>query len=305
MQKVFRRNILFNTMLKYYLTELFEPTLLFGLLPAILGIIVAWHLGATALIYGVLAAVGVVLAQMAVNLIDDYVDFKSGLDKDTEHTKFSGGSSLVTKGMIKLDNVLKLGLLCLAAASLIGVYLIVKDLLLLPFFLIGIFSVVFYTKYLLKVPFAGEPVAALSFVCIVLGTFIASGGQHLLLGIAAFAAVPAGLQVGIAVLVNEVPDRKADAKHGRRHSAVMFKSMRTEALYYLALNIITYAVVSVGVVLRALPLQSLLVFLTAPIVWAVGCSMANYKSAKGYVPAMANGAMTELGMILILILSFV
>lgn len=292
-------------MLKYYLTELFEPTLLFGLLPAILGIVVAWRLGAAALAYGALAAVGVVLAQMAVNLIDDYVDYKSGLDKDTKHTKFSGGSYLVTKGMIKIDDVLRLGLLCLASASLIGVYLIVKDLLLLPFFLIGIFSVVFYTKYLLKVPFAGEPLTALSFVCITLGTFIAAGGQPSLLGIAAFAAVPAGLQVGIAVLVNEVPDREADAKHGRRHSAVMFKSMRTEALYYLALNIIAYAVVSIGVVLRALPLQSLLVFLTAPIVWAVGCGIASYKSAKGYIPAMANGAMTELGTILLLIVSFI
>lgn len=284
--------------------ELFEPTLLFGLLPAILGIVVAWHFGAAALAYGALAAVGVVLSHMSVNLIDDYIDYKSGLDKDTEHTQFSGGSALVAKGAIKIEAVLRLGLLCLAAASLIGVYLIVRDLLLLPFFLVGILSVVFYTKYFLKVPFAGEPVTALSFVCIVLGAFIAAGGSPLLLWVAAFAAVPAGVQVGIAVLVNEVPDRKADAKHGRRHSAVMLKSMRSEAAYYIALNIIAYAVVAVGVALHALPLQSLLVILTAPIVWAIACKIAEYKNPKGYIGAMANAAMSELGIILLLIIAF-
>ena len=292
-------------MLRYYLMELFEPSLLFGLLPAVLGIVVAWHFGATALAYGALAAAGVVLSQMAVNLIDDYVDYKSGLDRDTEHTKFSGGNALVTRGMIKIDNVLRLGLLCLAAASLIGVYLIAKNLLLLPFFLIGILSVVFYTKYFLRVPFAGEPVTALSFVCVVLGTFIASGGGLPLLRIVAFAAIPAGMQVGIAVLVNEVPDRKADAKHGRRHSAVMFKSMRTEALYYLALNIAAYMVVATGVALRALPLQSLLVLFTAPVVWAIACRIAEYRSVKGYIAAMANGIMVELGIMLLLIISFI
>ena len=83
--------------IKHYIIEVFEPTLFFGLLAALLGVAASWHYGTLKFSDGILAVIGIILAQIAVNLIDDYTDFSSGLDSDTEKTKFSGGSVLLGK----------------------------------------------------------------------------------------------------------------------------------------------------------------------------------------------------------------
>ena len=70
-------------MLKHYLAETFEPTLLFGLLNSFLGIAAAAYYGHENFSLAVLVIVGVILAQIAVNLLNDYIDYKSGIDKET------------------------------------------------------------------------------------------------------------------------------------------------------------------------------------------------------------------------------
>ncbi|WP_288372886.1 prenyltransferase [uncultured Marinobacter sp.] len=58
-----------------------------------LGLAVAWQQGEPpALLDTLLVFIGAILAHAAVNLLNEYEDFVSGLDLTTSRTPFSGGS---------------------------------------------------------------------------------------------------------------------------------------------------------------------------------------------------------------------
>ena len=162
--------------------------------------------------------------QIAVNLIDDYEDYSSGLDKETVKTKFSGGSELLTKKLIKPRYVLAIGVIAFILAALIGVYLISKDIVLLPIALVGGVSALFYAKYLSKVPLLSEPLTGLNFALVCFGCFIAAGGSLGSAALFSFAGIAAGFQVAVAVIVNYMPDRRSDRKHGRMGMVVLINS---------------------------------------------------------------------------------
>ena len=43
------------------------------------------------LVYAVLAFIGLLLAHISVNTLNDYFDYRSGIDLETRRTPFSGG----------------------------------------------------------------------------------------------------------------------------------------------------------------------------------------------------------------------
>src|SRR5271155_1725128 len=112
-------------MFKHYLQEALEPTLLFGSLNCILGIIVASFYTKIDILTAILLIVGIFFAHISVNVLDDYVDYKRGIDSETTKTKFSGGSSLIVNGSLKAEQVLLLGLFSFVIAAIIGIYLII------------------------------------------------------------------------------------------------------------------------------------------------------------------------------------
>ena len=63
-----------------------------------LGTAIAWYYGPINLGYALLAGFGLMLTHGSVNAINDYFDYKSGIDLEVERTPFSGGSGLVKEG---------------------------------------------------------------------------------------------------------------------------------------------------------------------------------------------------------------
>ena len=290
--------------LKHYLMEVFEPTILFSLVAGLIGAAAAWHYGRFDLLTAALAILVVVIAQVAVNLIDDYVDYSSGLDREAVKTKFSGGSPLVTGKLIRHDYVLAIGMLAFFLALGIGAYLIYYNHALLPFAAVGALTVLLYTKYLSKVPLMSEPLTALNFALICLACFIAAGGPLGRLGLVAFPAAAVGLQVGITVIVNYLPDRDVDRKYGRRNMVVMLRSNRNAAALYLAFQAASFAALLSGVALGIIPPIALAALVTLPVVFAVACKILGYRKPKEFERVMANAAMAELAFMLILVIAF-
>ncbi len=289
----------------YYLLETFEPTLAFGLLAALLGVAAAWHFGSLKPFSAMLAVIGIILAQIAVNLIDDYVDYTSGLDKETKKTKFSGGSALFGKGKAEPRIVLAIGLFAFIVAAGVGIWLVAGNLALLPIFAVGAVAVLLYARYLTKIPFLSEPLMALSFGLIAIGSFIASGGSLGMAWLFALPALASGIQVGEAGTANSVPDRKADGKHGRRNVVVMLKSNRKAALFYIGLYTAALFCVVSGVMLKAIPYYALAVFLTVPAMAAAACGISKYNgNTERYEKVMALATMAEFTFMLILVLAF-
>lgn len=302
-KKVSSKKIPFN--LKYYIEEMFEPTIMYCGFSALVGVVGALHYGHAVALYGVLAIIGAMLAQMSINMIDDYEDYTSGLDLDTVKTKFSGGSALIVDRKIDPKNVFFMGIVAFLIAGTIGLYLISIYPILLPVVLIGGATILFYARFFSKVPYASEPLTAINFFLVAMGAYIAAGGPLMSAKLFAFAALAIGFQVGIAVVVNFLPDREADRKHGRRNAIVMMSSSRGVALLYLVFEYVSFALVTIGVLMKFIPLACLLILVTLPMIATVFKGMFEYKNPKSYEKTMATAAFAEFAFIVLLAIGFI
>ena len=263
---------------------MFEPTLLYGLSLAVLGIAASAYYGHFSIFYAILIVTGTVLAQMSVNVISDYVDYSSGLDKELAKNKsdnLSGGSSLLAEGMINPKYTLALGVSIFMCASIIGAYLIYARIQILPILVIAALSILMYSRYVKKVPFISEPLCTLNYTLIAFGSFIVVSGISSLTYALLFSFVPAGIMLGgNALFVNEVPDKDIDCKYGIKHSAVMLKTGKRIGIYYLGFQIFAYSVLLTGVIVGYLPLLSLAGFTMLPITFYVFNGLYNENKKK-------------------------
>ncbi|MDE1768853.1 MAG: prenyltransferase [Candidatus Micrarchaeota archaeon] len=253
---------------KYYLEEMFEPTLLYGLSLAVIGVAAAAHYGRPDLLYGVLAIIGSVLAQSSVNVISDYFDYTSGLDRELALKKkgnLSGGSSLLAKGLIKPKQTIALGLILFTIAGAIGIYLLYVRIQILPILVLAAFTILLYSKVVKKIPYLSEPLCTVNYTLIALGSFIVTSSTFSLPQGLIFSLIPAGILLGgDALYVNEVPDREIDKKYNIKHSVVMLKSSNKIGLYYLIMQTAAYILLDVGVLMKLLPLLTIACLVTFP-----------------------------------------
>lgn len=97
---------------------------------------------------------GSILAHISVNVLNEYLDFKSGLDLQTRTPPFSGGSGALPEAPQAARSVLVTGILSLALTVAIGLYLVsITGWPLLPIGLIGLALIIFYTKWINRSPF--------------------------------------------------------------------------------------------------------------------------------------------------------
>ena len=207
--------------------------------------------------YLALALVGALGAHISVNALNEYHDFESGLDFNTEPTPFSGGSGTLPKNPEKSHVALITGLGSLTLTSLIGVYfLYVSGLWLLPLGLLGVITIVAYTKWITKNPFLCLIAPGLGFgPFMVMGTdFVLSGGYSWTSFMASL--VPFFL-VSDLLLLNQFPDVEADRGAGRHHFPIAIGRRASVTLYVLFL-VSTYATIVMGYLVGQLPVEGLL-----------------------------------------------
>ena len=108
--------------LKVWLLETRPQFLLLSVVLVLLGTAISWHEGYFDLLKFVLTLIGLLLAHSSVNILNDYFDYKSGIDLETTRTPFSGGSGILPAGLLKPKGVYIYGVGCLIAALTIGIY---------------------------------------------------------------------------------------------------------------------------------------------------------------------------------------
>ena len=257
----------------------------------------------------VLGLVGALLAHVSVNVLNDYYDYKSGLDLRVRRTPFSGGSGILPQGLLNPERVYLLGLSTLLIGLLIGVYfLLTLGLGLLLILIPAALSVYLYTTHLSHW-YVGEFFAGLNFgPLMTLGAYYLQAGRF---GWTPFIAglIP-GILVGTLLFLNEFPDVEADISVGRRNLVILLGRRRASRLYALLIASV-YIYIAVAVLLRLLPWTCLISLLTLPIaVRAVRGALINYDDVAALIPAMASNvivvlstsALTALGLALALLL---
>ncbi len=216
-----------------------------------------WTTGHVDGFYVVLALLGALAAHISVNALNEYFDFKSGLDFRTQRTPFSGGSGTLPANPDKAPWAARTGWIAFGLTALIGLYFLwVRGWALLPLGLLGLFVIAAYTVWLTRVPLLCLVAPGLGFgVLMVMGTDFVLTGRY---SWPAFAAslVPFFL-VSNLLLLNQFPDVEADRSVGRRHLLIT-AGRRSSAVVYSIFLGLTFVSLAAAVYLGLLPRASLL-----------------------------------------------
>jgi 1,4-dihydroxy-2-naphthoate octaprenyltransferase len=96
--------------LKIWFLETRPHFLILSVVLAFLGTSIAWYDGYFHFGYALLAFIGLLLVHISVNTLNDYFDYRSGIDLATRRTPFSGGSGILPAGLLKPRQVFWLGM---------------------------------------------------------------------------------------------------------------------------------------------------------------------------------------------------
>jgi len=278
--------------LKIWFLETRPQFLLLSVVLVFLGTCLAWYDGAFHLGYALLAFVGLLLTHISVNTLNDYFDYRSGIDLEVKRTPFSGGSGILPSALLKPRQVLWLGLTSFLLAIPIGVYFVVaRGWQLLPLLLIAAVCILIYTPLILKLGWPewapGVGLGALP----VLGAYFVQTTAYTLPAVVA--SIPSAILVHNLLLLNEFPDTEADEKAGRRTLPITMGKARASLLYSM-LTLIVYLWIIGGVVARLMPFFCLIALLTLPLaVKAIQGALRHQETTK-LVPAMANNVLVVL-----------
>ena len=241
-----------------------------------------------------LALIGALAAHIAVNVLNEYFDFQSGLDAQTRRTPFSGGSGTLQERPRIARQTLGVGLVSLGIIALIGLYfLYLRGPALLPLGLLGLLIIVVYTVWLTRNPLLCLIAPGLGFgPLMVMGTSFVLTGEYTWTAFVA-SLVPFFL-VSDLLLLNQFPDVEADQKVGRRHLPIVI-GKRASSLVYGAFLLLTYLAIAFGVAFGYLPKFSLAGLFT--LVIAAPAAIGAYRHAddvKGLAPFMGANVLINI-----------
>ncbi len=279
---------------KEYFLETRPQFLILSPILVILGMGIALYNGTFNTLYFILAFVGLLLLHISVNTLNDYSDFKTGIDFKTKRTPFSGGSGFLTSGRLTASSVLKLGLGSFFLAVPIGLYfLFARGLYLLPIFIIGAIFVLWYTSHIARIGMGmSELAAGLGLGTLpVFGTFLIINGGFS--WSALYASVPSGFLVCNLLLLNEFPDAEAD-KSGNRKTLPIQLGARKAAMIYSAVILLVYIWIAAGVVSKLMPYWALLALLTLPVGLKAIKGALTHKKLEELIPAQGANIMVVL-----------
>ena len=278
--------------LKVWFAETRPQFLLLSVVLAFLGNAVAWNDGYFHLGHALLAFLGLLLCHIGVNVLNDYFDYKSGIDLKTRRTPFSGGSGILPAAQMKPRQVFWLGMGAFLLAVPIGVYfVIVVGWALLPLLLVAALCTLLYTPLLTRMGWPEWAPGAGMGALPVLGTYFIQTAAYTFPAV--IAAIPSGILVHNLLLLNEFPDIPADREAGRRTLPITI-GKNGAWLIYSALTIVVYLWIVGWVIAGEMPVFSLIALLTLPFAIKAIRGGRNYDDMSQLVPAMANNIMVVL-----------
>ncbi len=261
-----------------------------SIFPATLGALVAWAVDRTFYpFYFLLVMIGVVFNHIALNMADDYFDYKHAVDrlKPEEKNPYTGGSGTLSSGLIKPLAMARAVTLLFIVTIAIGLFLtITRGLPVLLFGLVGIFSSIFYTAPPIKFSHygLGEIGLLLNF-----GTTIGLGSyfvQSQKIGFEPFVAtLPLGIMLFSMIVINEIPDYQEDRLAGKLTLVARY-GKKTGVKLYIISWVFTYGIIILASLLGVMPLCGLLSLISMPLalrsIWSL---RRDFENPRALAPA--------------------
>jgi len=278
--------------LKVWVLETRPNFLVLPVMLAVMGISIAWYNGYFHLGHALLSFFGLLLAHISVNTLNDYFDYRSGVDLATKRTPFSGGSGVLPAALLKPEQVLRFGIINFLLATAIGVYfLFTSGWLLLPVLLIAAVCILLYTPFILKWRWPEwSPGLGLGILPI-LGLYFVQVSAYSW-PLLVVSVIP-GILVHNLLLLNEFPDIEADKVANRKTLPITMEKHKASIIYSV-LTVVVYLWIIGSVIARLMPVYCLIALLTLPVAIKAIRGALNPDDMTRLIPAMANNVLVVL-----------
>lgn len=200
---------------------------------------------------------GVLVFHFGGNLISDYFDYKTGVDRQD-----NTGQRFLVDGVFEAKTILIYGFVLLAIGSLLGLFIVWKsNINVLYVGLIGLVLTLLYSKF--KYHALGD-----MDVFIIFGVLASAGTSFALLNQleinALMCAVPVGFLVVAILHSNNTRDREFDGR-AKVKTFAMNIGLKASKVYYIALLCAAYLMIIILIISGICHWPSLLVLLSLPI----------------------------------------
>jgi len=252
-----------------------------------LGLVVSWNItNEFNVLHAALTMIGVISLHASVDLLNDYWDFKRGIDTNTQRTGMSGGTGVLPEELLKPSQVYKAGIGFLIFGGVVGGFFVftfgITIAIILSF---AILSIYFYSTKLVNWGLA-EVFVAIKGTMIVLGTFYIQTNQ--ILEIPIFAGIVVGVLSATVLFITSFPDHDADKQKGRRTLVILFGKEKASVAYW-GFPVIVYSIIFILVVTEYFPVYTLLTLFAIPLVIKSGMKLKSvYDDTKKMIQPMST-----------------
>jgi len=238
-------------------------------MPGILGGMIAWTIDRQFHPeYFLLVMLGLILNHLALNMTDDYYDFRHLVDVFATEGRnpYAGGSGTLSAGLIQPKKMRQVFTAFYVIAIAIGFFLgMMRGPFVLVLLVFGFFCAFFYTAPPIRFGYRGLGEIA-QLLCF--GPGIGLGAYYVqtqrISWEAFWGTLPFGIMLFSMITINEIPDYFEDRKGGKLNLVARFGRERGIWLFILSLCS-AYGAILAGVILGRIPMLGLISLLTLPI----------------------------------------
>lgn len=261
-----------------------------------------WKTGDIDLGYALLTYFGIMCLHISVDLLNDYSDFKRGIDTNTKRTRYSGGTGVIPENLINSRLIYCAGIIFLILGGLTGLYFVtIKGIVILILLTFAIISIYFYSTNIVNAGL-GELFVAIKGCMIVLGSYYIQSNIIDLTSI--YVGIIAGLLSAVVLLVTSFPDYEADKKSGRR-TLIIIAGKENSVKIFIATIIVTYGMIIGGSINNIIPIFSTIGLLSIPFAVKAIYKLRRFNDTPQLVSSMANSILYSRICGLLLAISFI
>lgn len=261
-----------------------------------------WKTGYIDFGYALLTFFGILCLHISVDLLNDYSDFKRGIDTNTKRTKYSGGTGVIPENLIDSRLIYCAGIIFLIMGGLTGFYFVTtKGIIILILLTFAIISIYFYSTNIVNAGL-GELFVAIKGCMIVLGSYYIQSNTIDLTSV--YVGVIIGLLSALVLLVTSFPDYEADRKSGRRTLIIVIGKENSVKLFIMIIGI-TCAMIIGGSIFKLLPIFSTIALLSIPFAIKAVQKLRRFTDSDELVSSMANSIIYSRVYGILLAISFI
>ena len=244
-----------------------------------------WHIGQIDILYAIMTMGGVVSLHASVDLLNDYWDFKRGIDTQTQRTKMSGGTGVLPEGLLQPNQVYRAGIAFLIIGALIGSYFVIIDGIVIGMILaFAVVSIYFYSTKIVDSGLA-EIFVAIKGTMIVLGTYFIQTLEINLTTI--MGGIFIGALSSLVLFITSFPDFEADKAKGRK-TLVIFVGKQKATIVFWIFPIVVYSILISGIFYEIFPIYCIISLAMFPLIIKTGLLLKqNFDDINKLIPAMS------------------